>query len=134
VEEAIREGIKIHLLASPVKIIGRGIRAIGMECVRMRLAEPDETGRRRPVPIEGSHFRVHADHIVAAIGQRVDRIVLKGFDTHPDGTLRIDPETRETSMEGVFAGGDVVTGPGWAIDAIDAGKKGAASIHRYLSG
>ena len=134
VEEAIREGIKIHLLASPVKIIGRGMRATGMECVRMRLAEPDETGRRRPVPIEGSHFRVHADHIVAAVGQRVDRIILKGFDTHPDGTLRIDPETRETSMEGVFAGGDVVTGPGWAIDAIDAGKKGAASINRYLSG
>jgi NADPH-dependent glutamate synthase beta subunit-like oxidoreductase len=133
VKEAIREGIKIHLLSSPVKIIGRGVRATGMECVRMRLAEPDETGRRRPVPIEGSHFRVHADHIVAAIGQRVDRDVLKGFDSHPDGTLRIDPETLETSMEGVFAGGDVVTGPGWAIDAIDAGKKGAASIHRYLS-
>ena len=134
VEEAIREGIKIHFLTSPVKMIGRGGRATGMECARMRLAEPDETGRRKPVPIEGSHFRAHADHIVAAIGQRVDRNVLKNFDTHPDGTLRIDPETRETSMKGVFAGGDVVTGPGWAIDAIDAGKKGAASIHRYLSG
>jgi NADPH-dependent glutamate synthase beta subunit-like oxidoreductase len=134
VEEAIREGIKIHLLASPVKIIGRGMRATGMECVRMRLAEPDETGRRRPVPIEDSRFRIQADQIVAAIGQRVDRDILKGFDTHPDGTLRIDPETRETSKKGVFAGGDVVTGPGWAIDAIDAGKKGAASIHRYLSG
>jgi NADPH-dependent glutamate synthase beta subunit-like oxidoreductase len=133
VEEAIREGIKIHFLTSPVKIIGRGERATGMECVRMRLAEPDKTGRRRPVPIEGSHFRVHADHIIAAIGQEVDRNFLKGFDTHPDGTLRIDPATSETSMKGVFAGGDVVTGPGWAIDAIAAGKKGAATIHQYLS-
>jgi NADPH-dependent glutamate synthase beta subunit-like oxidoreductase len=133
VEEAIREGIKIHFLTSPVKMIGRGGRATGMECVRMRLAEPDETGRRRPVPIEGSHFRAHADHIIAAIGQEVDRNALKGFDTHPDGTLRIDPATGETSMRGVFAGGDVVTGPGWAIDAIAAGKKGAKAILKYLS-
>jgi len=133
VEEAMREGIKIHFLASPVKMIGRGEKAIGMECVRMRLGEPDETGRRRPIPIEGSNFRVHADTIIAAIGQRVDRNASKGFETLPDGTIRVDPETGETSMKGVFAGGDVVTGPGWAIDAIAAGKKGAASIHHYLS-
>lgn len=83
--------------------------------------------------IEGSNFRVHADHIIAAIGQRVDQNGLKGFDTYQDGTLRIDPGTIETRMKGVFAGGDVVTGPGWATDAIAAGKKTAASIHRYLS-
>jgi len=133
VEEAIREGIKIHLLASPTKIIGRGEKAIGMECVRMRLDKPNETGRRRPVPIEGSNFRVHGDTIIAAIGQRVDRNASKGFETNPDGTIRVDPESGETSIRGVFAGGDVVTGPGWAIDAIAAGKKGAQSIHRYLS-
>ncbi len=133
VEEAMREGIKIHFLASPVKMIGRGEKAIGMECVRMRLGDPDETGRRRPIPIEGSNFRFHADTIIAAIGQRVDRNASKGFETLPDGTIRVDPETGETSMKGVFAGGDVVTGPGWAIDAIAAGKKGAASIHHYLS-
>jgi len=134
VEEALREGIKIHFLTSPVKMIGRGERAIGMECVRMRLGEPDETGRKRPISIEGSNFRVHADTIIAAIGQRVDRNASKGFEKHPDGTIRVDPETGETSIKGVFAGGDVVTGPGWAIDAIAAGKKGAKSIHQYLIG
>ncbi len=133
VEEALREGIRIHFLASPVKMIGKGEKSIGMECVRMRLGEPDKTGRKRPIPIEGSNFRVHADTIIAAIGQRIDRNASKGLETHPDGTIRVDPETGETSMKGVFAGGDVVTGPGWAIDAIAAGKKGAKSIHQYLS-
>lgn len=133
IDEAIREGIKIHFLASPVKIIGRGEKAIGMDCARMRLGEPDETGRRKPVPIEGSNFRVYADIIIAAIGQRVDRNTSKGFDTNRDGTIRVHPETGETGIRGIFAGGDVVTGPGWAIDAIAAGKKGAKSIHQYLS-
>jgi NADPH-dependent glutamate synthase beta subunit-like oxidoreductase len=133
VEEAIREGVKIHFLASPIKIIGKGRRAVGMECVRMRLGEPDATGRRRPVPIEGSKFKVNADTIIAAIGQRVNRKALLGLDTNRDGTVRVDPDTGETSVKGLFAGGDVVTGPGWAIDAIAAGKKGAESIHRYLS-
>ncbi len=133
VEEAIHEGIKIHFLASPVKMIGTGERAIGMECVRMRLGEPDKTGRKRPIPIEDSDFRVHADTIIAAIGQRVDRKILNGIDTRRDGTVPADPDTGETSIKGVFAGGDVVTGPGWAIDAIAAGKKGAKAIHQYLS-
>jgi NADPH-dependent glutamate synthase beta subunit-like oxidoreductase len=133
VDEAIREGVKIHFLTSPIKMIGREGKAIGMECVRMRLGEPDEKGRRRPIPIEGSNFKVFGDTIISAIGQRVDRKLLKGFDLNRDGTIRVDPETNETSMKGVFAGGDVVTGPGWAIDAIAAGKKGAESIHRYLS-
>jgi len=134
VEEAIREGIKIHFLASPIKMIGRGEKVIGMECIRMKLGEPDETGRRRPFPIEGSNFKIYSDTIIAAIGQRVDRNASKGFETNRDGTIRVDPETGETSMKGVFAGGDAVTGPGWAIDAIAAGKKGAESIYRYLSG
>lgn len=121
VEEAIREGVKIHVLASPVRIIGRGERAIGMKFARM---SSDGIG---------SSFRLYADTIIAAIGQRVDRRALNGFDLNKDGTLRVDPETGETSMKGVFSGGDVVTGPGWAIDAIAAGKKGAMSIHRYLS-
>jgi NADPH-dependent glutamate synthase beta subunit-like oxidoreductase len=121
VEEAIHEGVKIHVLASPVRIIGRGERAIGMKFARM---SSDGIG---------SSFRLYADTIIAAIGQRVDRRALNGFDLNKDGTLRVDPETGETSMKGVFSGGDVVTGPGWAIDAIAAGKKGAMSIHRYLS-
>ena len=133
VEEAIREGVKIHFLSSPIQIIGKTGKAVGMECVRMELAEPDRNGRRKPVPIKGSNFKVHVDTIISAIGQRVDRKVLKGLDVDPNGTVRVDPNTGQTSMKGVFAGGDVVTGPGWAIDAIAAGKKGAESIYQYLS-
>jgi NADPH-dependent glutamate synthase beta subunit-like oxidoreductase len=133
VEEAIREGVNIHLLTAPVRMIGRGGKAIGMECVRMRLGEPDEKGRRRPIPIQGSHFKADAETIISAIGQRVDQNPLKGLEKNPDGTIRVDPKTGETSMKGVFAGGDIVTGPGWAIDAIAAGKRGAEVIARYLS-
>ena len=133
VEEAIREGIEIHFLASPVQVIGKGKGPGGVEFVRMRLGEPDRSGRPRPVPIEGSVFKVKADTIISAIGQRIDPRGLRGLDARPDGTIRVDPETGATSMEGVFAGGDAVTGPGWAIDAIAAGKKGALSIDQYLS-
>jgi NADPH-dependent glutamate synthase beta subunit-like oxidoreductase len=104
-----------------------------MECIGMKLAEPDRSGRKKPVPIEGSNFRVRIDTIIAAIGQRVDRKALRGLDTNQDGTVRINPGTGQTSLKGIFAGGDLVRGPGWAIDAIADGKKGAESIHRYLS-
>jgi heterodisulfide reductase subunit A len=133
VDEAIREGVRIHFLSSPVKIIERGGKAVGLECIRTRLGEPDEEGRRKPIPIKGSSYRVAAETIIAAIGQRVVRKPLKGLDVNRDGTVRVDPRTGETSMKGVFAGGDVVTGPGWAIDAIAAGKKGAEAIAHYLS-
>jgi NADPH-dependent glutamate synthase beta subunit-like oxidoreductase len=99
----------------------------------MKLGEPDRSGRRRPIPVKASNFRVQSDTIIAAIGQRVDRKALKELDMNQDGTLRIHPETGETSLKGVFAGGDVVRGPGWAIDAIADGKRGAESIHEYLS-
>lgn len=133
VEEALREGVKFQFLASPLKILETSGKGTRMECIRMKLAEPDGTGRRKPIPIRGSAFVVGADTIIAAIGQSVDRKVVKELETKPDGTLRVHPETGETSRKGVFAGGDVVTGPGWAIDAIAAGKKGAKSIHEYLS-
>ena len=120
VEEANREGIEIHFQVLPLRIIGKGGKATGMEFMRMR-----STKR--------STFVVYADTIIAAVGQRVDRKGLKGLDLNRDGTVRVDPETDETNMKGVFAGGDVVTGPGWVIDAIAAGKKGADSIYRYLT-
>jgi formate dehydrogenase major subunit len=105
VEEAIQEGVKIHFLASPLKIIGKGGKVAEMECARMKLGEPDRSGRRKPVPIEGSNFKVQADTIIAAIGQRIDRKALRGLDTNQDGTVRINPGTGETSLKGVFAGG-----------------------------
>jgi NADPH-dependent glutamate synthase beta subunit-like oxidoreductase len=133
VEGAIQEGVKIHFLASPLKIVGKGGTVAEMECVRMKLGEPDRSGRRKPIPLEGSNFRVEADTIIAAIGQRVDQKGLRGLVSNQDGTVRINPGTGETSLKGVFAGGDLVRGPGWAIDAIADGKKGAQSIHEYLS-
>lgn len=131
VKEASREGVEIQVLASPARILGRGGKAIGMEFVK--LTSSGFGGKKQSILRKGSNFKVYADTIIVAIGQRVDREELKRFDTHPDGTIRVNPETGETSMRGVFAGGDVVTGPGWAIEAIAAGKKAAESIHRYLS-
>ncbi|MBM4341528.1 MAG: hypothetical protein FJ110_18535 [Deltaproteobacteria bacterium] len=133
VEEAIQEGVKIHLLVAPVRMIGRGGKAIRMECIRMRLGEPDERGRRKPIPIQGSNFKVTAETIIAAIGQSVDQGSLKGLERNPDGTIHVDQTTGETTIKGVFAGGDMVTGPGWAIDAISAGKRGAEAIAEYLT-
>jgi len=132
VEEAIREGVNIHLLTAPVRMIGKAGKVVGMECIRMRLGEPDEKGRRKPVPIQGSNFKVNADTIISAVGQGMDQRALKGLERNSDGTIRVD-DTGQTSMKGVFAGGDMVTGPGWAIDAIAAGKRGAEAIRRYLS-
>ena len=83
--------------------------------------------------MKGSKFTVQTDAVIAAIGQRVDRKALRGLEMNLDGTLRIHPETGETNLRGVFAGGDLVRGPGWAIDAIADGKRGAQSIHEYLS-
>jgi NADPH-dependent glutamate synthase beta subunit-like oxidoreductase len=120
VEGAKREGVKIHSQISPIRIIGRAGKVIGVEFMR--------SGR-----MKGSTFRILSDTVIKAIGQSVDRNILKELDTNQDGTVRVRPETGETSLKGVFAGGDVVTGPGWAIDAIAAGKKGAKSIHAYLS-
>jgi NADPH-dependent glutamate synthase beta subunit-like oxidoreductase len=133
VKEAIREGVKIHTLASPLRILGKGKKAIGIEFVRLSSSWVDENGRIQMTPLKDSNFRVEAGTIITAIGQRVDRKFLNGLDTNLDGTVRVDLKTGETSMKGLFAGGEVVTGPGWAINAIAAGKKGAQSIYRYLS-
>jgi NADPH-dependent glutamate synthase beta subunit-like oxidoreductase len=131
VREAVREGVKIHDLARPARILGREGKATAMEFVS--LTSSGSPGRTRSVTREGSPFRVIADTIIVAIGQKVDWRGLKGFDTHRNETVRVDPETGQTSVRGFFAGGDVVRGSGWAIDAIAAGKKAAESIHRYLS-
>ena len=82
---------------------------------------------------KGTPLKLFADTLITAIGQKVDAGSFKGVDTHADGRIRVDPVTGATSVEGIFAGGDGVTGPGWAIDAIAAGKRGAEAIHRYLS-
>jgi len=137
IEEAEKEGVKIHYLAAPVKILGKNGKVRGMECIKMELGEPDASGRRRPVPIEGSEFVVRADLIVPAISQRPDLAFLPekhNFKITKWNTFTVDEETLESNVKGVFAGGDAVTGPNTVIDAIAAGHRAAASIDRLLRG
>ncbi len=142
IEEALHEGIKIEFLAAPVRIIGdedngkRG-KVVGVECVRMELGEADESGRRRPVPIEGSEFILDVDAVVSAIGQRSDLSAFKkvnGISLSRRQTIDVDDLTFAATDCGIFAGGDAVSGPATVIEAISAGKEAAISIGRYLAG
>jgi len=136
IENAEEEGIKFKFLAVPVRFLGdeRGwVKA--MECIKMRLGEPDESGRRRPVPIEGSEFIMEVDTVVVAIGQSPNPIIqrtTKGLKTTRWGTIIVNEKTGKTSKKGVYAGGDVVSGAATVISAMGAGKRAARSIHRYL--
>lgn len=136
INEAGAEGVKIDYLAAPVKILGKEGKVIGMECTRMKLGEPDKSGRRRPIPIPGSEFTIDADLIVSAISQKPDISCFKesGLTITKWDSFEVDEKTQVTSRPGVFAGGDAVTGPNTVIDAIAAGHRAARSIGRYLRG
>ena len=137
IEAALEEGIGIEFLLSPVSVIDRDGACGGLRCMRMELGEPDESGRRRPVPIEGSEFDLLGDMAIVAIGQAPDLSLLAGaagIEATSRGTVRIDEATHETGMPGVFAGGDACTGPSIAIEAVAAGKRAAKSIMQYLRG
>jgi len=134
VDEAEQEGIKLHILAAPVKVLAENGRLTGIQCIRMELGEPDASGRRRPIPVEGSEFNMDVDNVIIAIGQRVDKAMLPEEVEYTSwGTLSVDPITLQTNIEGVFSGGDVVQVAD-VIKAIAAGKESAVSIDRYLSG
>jgi len=133
VKEAENEGVKIEFLATPKKILGENGRVSVVECVHMQLGEPDESGRRKPMPIEGSEFTQKTDMVILAIGEAPDLEFLpKEVELSEDGTVWVNPITMETSLQGVFAGGDAVTGPATVIEAIRAGKRAAESIENYL--
>jgi heterodisulfide reductase subunit A-like polyferredoxin len=137
IEEAEKEGVKIHYLAAPVKVLGSNGKLTGVECVKMRLGEPDSSGRRRPIPVEGSEFKIEADTIIRSISQAPSLSFLgnkHGFEVSNRGSFVVDEETLATNRPGIFAGGDAVTGPRTAIEAIAAGKKAAISIDRYIRG
>ncbi len=137
IEEAEAEGVEIHYLASPVRILGSDGHVIGMECIRNQLGEPDASGRRRPVPIEGTEFVVDADTIIPAISQSPDLSFLQehhGFNLTRWNTFEVNQNTLETNKAGIFAGGDAVTGPATVVEAMAAGKLAAVMIERYLSG
>jgi len=135
VDEAEREGVRLHFLASPVEILSEDGRLRAVRCIRMELGELDESGRRRPIPIQGSEFDLEADTLIIAIGQRpiLDGLGY-GMEVTRRGTIAVDPETLATSLPGVFAGGDACTGPATVVEAVGAGKVAAESIHRYLQG
>jgi heterodisulfide reductase subunit A-like polyferredoxin len=137
IEEALEEGIRMEFLAAPVRILGENGKVTGIECIRMELGEPDASGRRRPVPIKGSEFTIACDSIVPAIGQAADLSFIpkeSGIAINKWNTFDVDAVTFATSVPGVFAGGDNVTGPATVVKAVYAGKEAAVSIGRYLSG
>ena len=136
IENAEEEGVIFRNLCSPVEILGdeKGwVRALRL--IRMELGEPDSSGRRRPVPIEGSEFELEMDTVVIAIGQGPNPLLIKrvpGLELNRWGNIVADEETGKTSLEGVFAGGDIVTGAATVILAMGAGKKAARGIDEYL--
>jgi len=136
IEDAEEEGVQVHCLTAPVKILGKSGRVTGVECKRMELKEFDRSGRRTPYPIDGSEYTVDVDMVIEAIGQRPDTSCIKGktIKTGRGGTIAVDPRTLVTGRKGVFAGGDAATGPWTAVEAIAAGQRAASSIKRYLEG
>jgi len=137
VAEAERDGVKFHFLVAPKQIVGENGKVKAIECIRMRLGEPDESGRRRPVPINLSEHQYKVDMVIPALGQVAEATSIPEElldKTSRTPSMQIDPVTLETKMQGVFAGGDIATGPASIIEAVGAGKKAAVSIHRYLQG
>ena len=137
VRHAEEEGVKFMLLTNPVRYIGNDQGLLkGMECIRMKLGEPDSSGRRRPVPIEGSNFIIDCDVAVVAIGTSSNPVL---FQTAGDikrnkwGYVEVNPETNETSKEFVYAGGDIVTGSATVIEAMGAGRIAANAIQKKLA-
>ncbi len=130
------EGVKIEMLAAPVKIHSDEGKLKSIECIRMELGPADDSGRRRPVPKEGSNFLIEADAIIPAISQNVNHTVNKGLDMALTdwGTYDVDSKTLQTSVEWIFAGGDNVLGPQTVAKAVYQGKVAAESIERFIQG
>lgn len=137
IEDALAEGIEIRYLTAPQQILTRDNKVMGIQCIRMKLGEPDSSGRRRPVPVPGSEFTADADIVIPAIGQTPESNFLaesEKLKVSRWGTIQVDDITFETSRKGVFAGGDAQSGPWIAIGAVAAGREAAVSISRYLKG
>lgn len=146
VEHAMEEGIEFRLLTNPTEILGyfncddrrdeRNGSVIGIKCLRMELGEPDERGRRRPVPIPGSEFILDVNTVVMSIGTSPNPLIkttTAGLDVNKRGGIIVEENTGATSREGVYAGGDAVTGAATVISAMGAGKVAAKAIHEYLN-
>lgn len=137
IEAALEEGIKIDYLSLPVEVLSKNGQLSGIKCIRMALSDFDKSGRRKPVPVEGTEYELEIDTLIPAIGQEPDLTFLSGnskLEISEWNTLKVDPETMATDVPGIFAGGDVVLGPATVLQAMEAGKYAAESIHRYLRG
>ena len=134
IEEALMEGVELHELLAPNRIVGSKGKTTGIEMTRMELGKPDDSGRRRPVPIEGSEFTVDCDMILPAIGQKASIESATGLEITSWNTVKFDAVTLETSEDGVFSGGDVNNGGSTVIEAIADGQRAAIAIDRYLGG
>ncbi len=137
IKDAEEEEVKFHFLCNPTRIIAEDGKVVGVELIKMELGEPDESGRRRPIPVEGSEFIIDTDILVPAIGQAIDLSFIDAdtqLDVTRKNTIIVDPETMMTSVEGVFSAGDCVTGPGALVEAAGGGRTVAFRIHQYLSG
>jgi glutamate synthase (NADPH/NADH) small chain len=136
IERAKEEGVEFQLLTNPTKIIADDKGFVKqLECLKMQLGEPDASGRRRPVPIKGSEFRIDCDTVVIAIGQSPNPLIrqtTKGLEANEIGALVVDPETLMTTRKGIFAGGDIISGGATVIRAMGEGKKAAKAIDAYL--
>ena len=136
VEHAEEEGVKFHLLQNPVRLIGDENGWVkGVECIKMELGEPDDSGRRRPVPIKDSEFVIDVDTCIVSIGNASNPLVpdtTQAIETNKWGNIVADEETLKTSMKGVFAGGDIVLGAATVILAMGHGRKAAMAINEYL--
>jgi glutamate synthase (NADPH/NADH) small chain len=132
---AKEEGVQFRFLTNPIAFLGEKGRVAGVRCLRMELGEPDASGRRRPVPVAGSEFDIEADTVVVAIGNGPHPLVLQttpGLKLNRWGNIEADPETGATSLRGVYAGGDIVTGAATVIEAMGAGKRAANAIDAFL--
>ncbi|MFH0811545.1 MAG: NADPH-dependent glutamate synthase [Pseudomonadota bacterium] len=137
VHHAKEEGLIFKLLTTPVRILGddKG-RVKAMECIKMELGEPDDSGRRRPVPLKGSEFIIDVDAIIMSLGTNANPLLPRstpGLELNKWGYIKADEETGATSLKGVYAGGDIVTGSATVILAMGAGRKAARAIEKYLS-
>ncbi len=137
IQAAEDEGVQISYLAAPQEVLTRDGKVVGLRCIRMELSEPDSSGRKRPIPVPGSEYEIEIDQLIPAIGQRPDLSALEdisGLTYTRWGTTEVNSVTYATERDGVFAGGDLQTGPWVAIGAIGAGKEAAESILRYIEG
>ena len=137
IHHAEEEGIEFFLLTTPTKYLGNDKgRLTGMECLKMELGKPDDSGRRRPVPIKGSEFEMECDLVVVAVGSGANPLLTSStadMGLNQWGYIKADPDTGKTTKKGVWAGGDIVTGAATVILAMGAGRKAADSIHNYLT-